>query len=211
MPQNIRLVGCLLKVGTIWGWGVVIFCLSIVPMMMTIDDRDYDDQVKANLARPEEGCWGWQEQVNCTQVKLVVVLLVIIVGIISICYRHHIHGHLHPNEIFWPFLLQTHSRDHHHDQLYPNNWPIYLYGNCNQWWWPDQRGRPSRCWRWEGSTWRRRVASRGPFAVQIDSHFILFLINANDLMPTSTNMHLRFHRRSISTLCCGCCSCRSSC
>ena len=52
--------------------------------MMTIDDRDYDDQVKANLARPEEGCWGWQEQVNCTQVKLVVVLLVIIVGIIII-------------------------------------------------------------------------------------------------------------------------------
>ena len=49
--------------------------------MVTIDDRDYDHQVKANLARPEEGCWGWQEQVNCTQVKLVVVLLVIIVCI----------------------------------------------------------------------------------------------------------------------------------
>ena len=55
-----------------------------IPMMMTIDDRDYDHQVKANLARPEEGCWGWQEQVNCTQVKLVVVLPVIIVGIIII-------------------------------------------------------------------------------------------------------------------------------
>ena len=89
--------------------------------MVTIDDRDYDHQVKANLARPEEGCWGWQEQVNCTQVKLVVVLLVIIVGIISICYRHHIHGHLHQSEIFWRFLLQTHSRDHHYDQLCPDN------------------------------------------------------------------------------------------
>ena len=52
--------------------------------MMTIDDRDYDHQVKTILARPEEGCWGWQEQVNCTQVKLFIVFLVIIVGIIII-------------------------------------------------------------------------------------------------------------------------------
>jgi len=37
---------------------------------VSVEGGDYMG-VKANLARPEEGCWGWQERVNCTQVLAV--------------------------------------------------------------------------------------------------------------------------------------------